>query len=363
MKAKSKPKKAKPRTASRPAAASSSSASAAASAADALRPVLRAVELLSPTAFRLQGHVYERAPATPAEAAQAQGSGSILVPLLQDALYGAAYVRPFGGPGPTGVAGPGDDLLPALVAAHPGREGWEGGWEVKQAVSTGRVLAERYGEARFFFPGEFLAEDGPGMPPRKGLRARVWRPRESATLQPGFYFAFGAAGTGDEGTLLLRFYWNVTPEGAPALLAAVAGTMDRWGVPFRFKVLSRRALYPRVDSAVLYVPRRWWRLARELALEVRERVAAGLGEGTPLFALPLAPGLAMAEDPGTGDSFGQSRCRLVAEGVWDAWRAGFTAEGPRLAAVAEAFRRAGLDLARPWAGAGSRVRYEEAGDE
>lgn len=322
-----------------------------------LGPVLEAIEVVSPTAVRLEGQPYERPAANPAQAAAAEG-GAAVVPLLTELLYAQAYVRRIGAPPPPPpAAGADDDLTPALSAAHPGRERWEEGWTVRQSLSTGRVVAERGGDARFLWPGEFVAADGPGMPPARGMRLRLWRPRESPTLQPGFWFAFGSAG-GSEELPLVRVYWNFAADAAPAVVAALLGPLDRYGLPFRFKCLSSRALYPRTDCAVLYVARRHWALAAELALAARERVAEGMGDDAPLFARALAPGLAFAEDPGSGESFGMHRCRLLAEGVWAAWRAGTRAPAARLDAVAEAFRRGGVDPERPWLGAGSTGRYE-----
>jgi hypothetical protein len=327
-------------------------------AVEALLPVIRAVEILSPTAVRVAGERVERAPATPAEAAQAD-SGAVLVPLLTEALYGRCYARRLGWPAPApGQAG--DDLLPLLTAANPGRERWEAGWQVRQALSTGRIVAERYGDARFLWPGEFLASDAPGTPPRAGVRITVWRPRESATLQPGFYFVFGEAPWHDD-VPLLRVYWNATPAGAPALTAALAGTLNRWGLPFRYKCLTRSGSYPRTDSAVLYVARRSWPLVRELVDQVHRTVAGGLDGDVPLFARRLAHGMAAAEDPGTGESFGMHRCRLVADGLWSAWRAGRTGTRDRLGAVRDAFTRAGVSIDRPWLNAGSTASYEMEG--
>ncbi|SOD02361.1 hypothetical protein SAMN05216486_10327 [bacterium JGI 053] len=321
-----------------------------------LEPALDAVEVVSPTAVRLAGVPYERPAANPAQAAAAEG-GAVVIPLLADLLYAHAYVRRVGAaPAAPPVAGP-DDLIPALSAAHPGRERWEDGWTVRQALSTGRVVAERAGDARFLWPGEYVAADGPGMPPSRGMRLRLWRPRESPTLQPGFWFAFGSAG-GSEELPLVRIYWNFAADAAPSVVAALLGPLDRYGLPYRFKCLSSRALYPRTDCAVLYVARRHWSLAAELALAARERVAGGMGDDTPLFARALAPGLAFAEDPGSGESFGMHRCRLLAEGIWSAWRAGTKAPAERLGAVAEAFRRGGVDPDRPWLSAGSTGRYE-----
>jgi hypothetical protein len=316
---------------------------------------IRAAEILSPAAVRVGGERMERAPAGP-------GPEATPVPLLTEALYTRAYARRLGWPVPQPAGpGPDDDLVPALSAANPGRERWEPGWQVRQALSTGRVLAERHGTARFLWPGEFIASGAPGTPPRPGALITLWRPRESATLQPGFYFAFGEAGWEDEAALL-RVYWNVSPAGAPRLTSAVAAAMNRWGVPFRYKCLSRRSLYPRTDAAVLYVARRGWRLVRELVLEVHAALAPELGADTPLFARPLARGMALAEDPGTGDSFGMSRCRMLAEGLWEAWRAGHHGTRERLRAVREAFERGGVSLDRPWTAAAAGDPYEEAAD-
>jgi hypothetical protein len=329
------------------------------SAVESVLAVIRAVEILSPTAVKVAGERMERSPATAADAAQAE-SGAVLLPLLTDALYGRAYARALGWPASPPPAPGTDDLLPLLTASNPGRERWEAGWQVKQALSTGRIVAERYGATRFLWPGEFLASDAPGTPPRAGVRITVWRPRESATLQPGFYFVFGEAAWEDD-VPLLRVYWNVTPEGAPALTAALAGTLNRWGLPFRYKCLSRAGLYPRTDSAVLYVSRRAWPLVRELVAQVHGDCAGVLGADTPLFARRLARGMAVAEDPGTGESFGMNRCRLVAEGLWNAWRAGRHGTRERLGAVRDAFGRAGASLDRPWLAAGSAAGYEMEG--
>jgi hypothetical protein len=331
-----------------------------AAGAEEVLPVIRAVEILSPTAVRIVGERMERAPATPADAAQAE-NGAVMIPLLTEVLYGRAYARRLGWPAPAATTpGADDDLVPALSAANPGRERWEAGWQVRQALSTGRIVAERHGGARFLWPGEFIASDAPGGAPQKGTRVTLWRPRESATLQPGFYYAFGEAAWEDEAPLL-RVYWNAAPAGAVALTAALVATMNRWGVPFRYKCLSRRSLYPRTDSAVLYVARRGWRLVRELMAEVHAAVAPQLNPDPPLFARPLAPGMSMAEDPGTGDSFGMSRCRMVAEGLWTAWRTGHPGTRGRLEAVRQAFERGGVSLDRPWVSMSSPARYDQEG--
>jgi hypothetical protein len=335
--------------------------SRASDAVEEVLAVIRAVEILSPSAVRVGAERMERVPAAPAERGEAD-SGAWTIRLLTEALYVRAYARRLDWPPSPATAGA-DDLLPLLTAANPGRERWETGWQVKQALGTGRIVAERHGAARLLWPGEFLASGAPGMPPGPGAAITLWRPRESATLQPGFYFVFGEAGWEDAAPLL-RVYWNVTAEGAPALTAALAGTLNRWGVPFRYKCLSRAGSYPRTDSAVLYVARRAWPLVRELLAPVHAEVAAWLGEDVPLFSRRLGRGMSAAEDPGTGDSFGMSRCRLLAEGLCAAWRAGRTGTRERLEAVRASFANAGASLEAPWLTAGSHAAYplEEDGD-
>lgn len=323
-----------------------------------LRAAVRAVEILSPTVARVAGARVERAPATPAEAAAAD-QGALMIPLLTEALYGRCYVRRPGSPVPPPAApGVDDDLVPALSAANPGRERWEAGWQVYQALSTGRVVAERHGLSRFLWPGEFLSPDAPGMPPRPGTRITLWKPRDSATMQPGFYYVF-PEGAWDDDAPLVRIYWNVTPDGAPALTRAIVAALNGWGVPFRYKCLSRRSLYPRTDAAVLYMARRSWHLAAELLGPVHRAHAGLLGADTPLFTRRLGRGVSLAEDPGTGESFGMHRCRLLADGLWAAWRAGRKGTAERLDAVREAFGRAGVSVDRPWLSPGPATEYPE----
>jgi hypothetical protein len=61
----------------------------------------------------------------------------------------------------------------------------------------------------------------------------------------------------------------------------------------------------------------------------------------------------MAEDPGNGESFGMHRCRLVAEGIVEAFQRGDQTVAGRLAAIAGQFEKAGVRLEAPYLGAKS----------
>ena len=68
------------------------------------------------------------------------------------------------------------------------------------------------------------------------------------------------------------------------------------------------------------------------------------------MTLPLAPGLAFAEDPGGGESFGAHRCLLLAEAAVTAAERGLGAPEDRLEVVRERFAEAGTTLDAPYLG-------------
>jgi HopA1 effector protein family len=93
----------------------------------------------------------------------------------------------------------------------------------------------------------------------------------------------------------------------------------------------------RAGAAVLYVPD-----AESLDEDLLSRVRPTLRAVTSPLCLPVAPGVAVCEDPGLGMSFGMHRSHVVALGLG---RPG--ALDDPLAAIAAAFEAHGLDLARP----------------
>jgi hypothetical protein len=326
-----------------------------------LDAVLAAVEVRGGAEVALAGR---RVPVPPAPPAGGAGGGPEVAPriaVLRDLLYAEAYCRRLEGAAPEPVAadaGADPAFVDALARANASRERWEDGWVVQQPAPDGTVVAWKHGRTRSVPPGQYLSLDGPGAAPRAGTAIRLFVPRESRTVQPGFYYAFGEVpaepGTGAGP---LRFYWNVAAEGAADLLRAATSLLNRWQVPFQLKTLDRPGLYGRRDGSVLFVDRRFYPLAGRLAEAVSRQVAAQLDDDPPLFTRRLAPGLAFAEDPGTGESFGQLRCRLVAEAVWAAWERGETAAEARRRELDRCFREAGLSPQRPWLAARSQTDY------
>jgi hypothetical protein len=126
----------------------------------------------------------------------------------------------------------------------------------------------------------------------------------------------------------------------------VTQTLNRFQVPFRYKCMTISGQFERLDAAVLYVSKKFFRISAELAASGRETLKAFLRPETPLFTRKLAPGLAFAEDPGNGESFGMNRCRILAEGICRAASKGLSKEGERMQEVARHFAQYGLSFDR-----------------
>ena len=265
---------------------------------------------------------------------------------LADHLYVAWYLggnvdRPEASPGSRSPAS--ENLVGALRAADAATGQWEDGWSVAAVSSKGRVGVVRDGRRRVLHRVDVLPVAGPCLPPVPGTAVRVTARRDHAD-PGGFWFTFG--GDWDETAPpvgVVRYYWNAPTPALPALVGAITSALQGAGVSYGLKAVSVPGAV-RPDSAVLYVRRAAAGSLRPVLMAVHRQVAGLLAESTPPLALRLRPGLAVAEDPETGESFGQHRCRLVAAGL-DQER---TVEAAVAGLVA-----GGVDPARPHLNAGA----------
>lgn len=312
-----------------------------------LSAILGAVTIHSPEQFSFAGD-------PPLKVTPLSGEPSPLVRELRDVLYQRCYARPF--PDAPAPAAPGADpgFPHRLSAANQSRDRWDPGWRIYEVRTGGWIAVQKGDRCRSAQPGEYATHAGPGIPPRVGDPASLLVLRESHQLQAGFYYAFGETLSDQfDDFQIVRFYFHSSAEGIFALLRHLTGRLNRYAVPFRMKCLSDPAFYDRTDAAVLYVARRWFQMAAAVVLDLPADAAAGLRSTVPLFSRLLRPGVGLAEDPGNGESFGMHRCRLVAEGLVEAWQSGLRGPGERLEAVRARFTAAGMSLERPHLNAGS----------
>ena len=192
------------------------------------------------------------------------------------------------------------------------------------------------------------------VPLLQGVEVSVRTAKECFGMTPGFYLAVGNAPgaiRGSAGTLA-RLYWNVTPRGAITLVDELTTLLNGHNMGFRLKALRDPAEYTRCDAAVLYLSKENVLSVWDELPAIYERLSDELKPRVPAMTRALAPGLGIAEDPGSGNSFGLHRCGLIAEGLLRAREARQTSPNGRLAAVVDCLATAGVDVAAPYLGPG-----------
>jgi hypothetical protein len=122
------------------------------------------------------------------------------------------------------------------------------------------------------------------------------------------------------------------------------------GLAFVAKVVDDPDAFDRRDAAVVLFERRDRARALAAVEDLRTALARFLDPGAPAMTLPLAPGLAFAEGPGGGESFGAHRCLLLADAAVTAAERGLGVAEDRLEVVRERFAEAGTTLDAPYRG-------------
>ncbi|MFG1688466.1 lanthionine synthetase LanC family protein [Nonomuraea sp. NPDC049269] len=211
-----------------------------------------------------------------------------------------------------------------------------------------RPVGEFRGEPAIDLDGVLVRLDLDGSPPDT---IEVRRPYISITKSPGFVLFRGPAGPPSaDGQRLVRLYWNVTAGGAIGLVSLLSRELGELGLCYEFKVIHADAQYlDRADTAVLYMGhldlvRAWSKLR-----EIHARLLPNMRPYVPALTRKVGLGLALAEDPGGGNSYGMFVCEAIAGGAIQALVEGRTEPAERLEYVANWFADAGRSLDTPYA--------------
>ena len=179
------------------------------------------------------------------------------------------------------------------------------------------------------------------------LRAEFAGDHRLRTRLLGYLTIHGSKHVGDPVPPTVRCYLNVIPDAAPRVFSKIVAGLESKGVAFAAKLLDNPANFGRPDAAVFYTTR------ADASALVASATAAwnaqAFGNAVPAFTREVAPGIAIADDPGDGVSFGYHRCALIAHGLTAVGRSD---SHERLGSIIDAFLRAGIDPARPHLGAG-----------
>lgn len=296
-----------------------------------------------PVRYSWFGGMSPRLPARIARALSPAAARRYLMHLLAGQLYGDFYRCGRAEPPRWNVRGPAAsprEFEAALSAANCGRGFLDEAWQVRGNDERGVIVVKN---------GLELTVDGATLT-RAGTAAGVSGvgelaalrlPKELFAISPGFYVA--CADRPIETTRsrrMVRLYWNLRADGAAAFVAAATRALNSAGAAFRLKVLNDPSAFSRCDAAVIYLARDDYPELAGLILALHAEIDGFLRPRTPVFTARLAPGLGFAEDPGTAESFGEHRCRLLADALVRSHESG----SDPLAAVEERFAEDGIDL-------------------
>ncbi len=199
-----------------------------------LARIVDAVAIESPAAFTLGGRPSSGI-ALPVIGLHLTPDMPPLMNELVMQLYQHCFANRFAGQAVSGQPPPtanDPEWVGSLARANQSRERWEDEWRILHTMPNGGVVAQRGKTTRTLAPGEFINLSGSGMVLSPGTFVRVYVPRESRTVQAGYYFAFGETLPDSNDELsVVRFYWNVSGRGSCAVVASDLGGFESLGSP------------------------------------------------------------------------------------------------------------------------------------
>ena len=182
-------------------------------------------------------------------------------------------------------------------------------------------------------------------------------------LQNEFYVAIGNLGfnSPSKTDTLVRIYFNLTPEGAVAVMESLTRMLNQAGILFSFKILYNPQQYHRFDAGVLYFDKLDYEAVSLILAAIHLEYRSYFLPEVPLFTKQLAVGMSVAEEPNLkfaqSESFGMNRCQIVTDGLLKAFDAGQDSAAERMSAILAQFAMVGIDLQHPYLNSDSENIY------
>ncbi|WMW79799.1 T3SS effector HopA1 family protein [Undibacterium cyanobacteriorum] len=300
------------------------------------------------TGFRYQNSCY----AVPSGGVNQITPDEFLVREITEVLYAKIYTRQVDilQRYPSSVwPGSDQEFIAQLNKANHSQQSIDRSWRVYHVGTDGRVSVQKGNRSRVALPGEFIRNKMTGELPKAGDMVDLIAYPCSLELSPGFYFAFGQCLTDQfDEYALVRFFFHVHAAGAIQLMQLLSRQLNHYHVPYRFKCLSSPNAYTRADAAVLYVSKRYFAMVSQVLNRLYPELVGCLRPEIPLFCFLFEPGIGIADDSGTNESFGKSRCRLVATALVEIWRNQIKDTDQQLKVLEQKFMDSNLDCHVPY---------------
>ncbi|KYC38057.1 hypothetical protein WA1_37520 [Scytonema hofmannii PCC 7110] len=254
-----------------------------------------------------------------------------------------------------------------LHESNSGKGYFDPGWTVLKQENDGNLVVNKNGLTLYIDRDRHLKSEAQSA--TVGDLVAIKLPRNR--VQSGFYMAVSNAGPNrhshsdssniDRSGGIVRIYFNLSPEGAVAVMGDLTRRLNEIALPFTFKALYNPSIYRRYDSAVLYFEKSRYEVVRPILEAVYTEQRSQFQPQVPLFTKWLAPGLALAEEPDQKfaeiESFGMNRCLIVANALLEAWQQEDDSTEGRMNRILNHFLLLGIDVQRSYLNANSEDIY------
>lgn len=191
------------------------------------------------------------------------------------------------------------------------------GWKISEIGQNGMLYLSKGNHVRTTFPGEFIRSSFLSHEIKKDEMVKLSVRKKYSPNKNGFFHVFGST-LAEGGVQIVRYYFNITPQGAPILIDNLTRQFNHYKIPFQFKCMNHPHLFNRADAAVLYVNKRYCNYAMEIFNKFYPTLDSHLKDEVPFFSKEIKKGIGFAENPPNGDSFGMSRSRIIAQALFKA---------------------------------------------
>ena len=244
------------------------------------------------------------------------------------------------------------ETLGIVRAAHHASERFTTGWTVGWVGAFGDIQVVRDGEELFLQPPDYVNITRLAAPVAVGDSVAVTTRRDSFAPKEGWWYTWSSKGP-PPSSPMVRIYFNCAVESIGDFLRAITPVLEEGDTVYMMKCPSEAGLFGRCDSVVLYLSPEIWRSVKHKLRTVYERIAHNLRPEVPRLTKRLGTGVAIAEDPANGGSFGQSRAHAVADGVLKVLRSGLADEDEAIATITARLIAHDISPEHPFLRAGS----------
>ncbi|GAB4382100.1 MAG: hypothetical protein Kow00121_41820 [Elainellaceae cyanobacterium] len=241
-----------------------------------------------------------------------------------------------------------------LHQANQGTGYFDQGWLVLQKQTRCRWLVQKEELTLQIKPAQHLL--AATRSPQPGDLVAIHLPDHQ--IESGFYVAVSNLGFVPDHLPAIEICFNITVEGAIALMREVTQALNAVPLPFSLKALLDPDHYQRYDTCILQLAACDYKRVYLFLQQLYANMRLYLRSTTPLFTKPLAPGIGLAEEPETAPhEFGLNRCHLIAHALLEAEASGKYGLIERLAMLQHHFALHQIDLHQPYLNPGSTDLY------